>query len=127
MSVNWKIVAVISAMIAAASCAAVERDAFKATGFWHMTADEDNGPLGEVIEFRADGTYASYDRDCSVLAAVKFHVHDQDVYVTSTIPGKGPVAVIFHPSADGSRLSFTSPRTRNNAIYERIPGNKCAW
>ena len=116
------------ALVAATSCSAAEPpkeiEAWM-VGFWHMTADEDNGPLGGVLEFRPDGTYVGYDAACNSLGEIDYHVHRGDIYVTNTIPGKGPVSVIFHPSQDKAKLTFTSPRTRNNAIYERVPGNKC--
>lgn len=95
------------------------------SGFWHLTADEDNSPLGSVMEFRSDGTYIGYDRACKPLGMLGYHVHRGEIYVTSEIPGKGPIAVVFHPGPDRSKLTFTSSRTRNNAIYERVPGNKC--
>lgn len=95
-------------------------------GYWQMTADEDHGPLGEMMEFRDDGTYVWHDRSCRPMPPLPFHVHNGDIYVTNVIRGKGPVAVIFHPDADHRRLSFTSPRTKNNAYYAHLQGNPCA-
>lgn len=94
-------------------------------GYWQMTADEDGGPLGEMMEFRKDGTYVWHAPNCRALAPLPFHMYGGDIYVTNMIPGKGPVSVIFHPSADHRRLSFTSPRTKNNAYYTRLTGNPC--
>ena len=53
------------------------------------------------------------------------HWWSGDLYVTSEIPGKGPISIVFRPNADGSKLTFTSPRTRNNAVYARIPKIPC--
>jgi hypothetical protein len=94
-------------------------------GYWQMTADEDGGPLGEMMEFREDGTYVWHDSHCRGLSPLPFHIYDGDIYVTNMIPDKGPVSVIFHPSADHQRLSFTSPRTKNNAYYRHLTGNPC--
>ena len=126
---TWKLVAVAFAVILTSSCNRVAEQSPSeawATGFWRMTADEDNGPLGEVIEFTADGDYVWYGRECTAYPKIDAHVHNGDIYVTNTIPGKGPVAVIFHPNADHTQLTFTSPRTKNNATYERLTGTKCA-
>lgn len=94
-------------------------------GFWKMTADEDGGPKGTFVEFRANGTYVSYDESCNKFPAIGFHIHDGDIYVTNLIPGKGPVSVIFHPNQERTKLVFTSPRTQNNAVYERATVSHC--
>lgn len=93
-------------------------------GVWTATSDEDGTPA-DVMEFRADGTYINYGINCAVSGKSPFHVYAGDIYVTSEIPGKGPVSVVFRPSADKTKLTYTSPRTRNNAIYERLPSNPC--
>lgn len=90
-----------------------------------MTADEDNGPVGGVIEFRANGDYIHYDKYCNLFPTAKYHVHRENIYVTNEIPGKGPVSVIYHPDANRSTLTFTSARTHNNAVYERLNGDEC--
>ena len=90
-----------------------------------MTADEDHGPLGEVMEFTRDGGYVWLGHDCTARPKLDAFVHDGNIYVTNIIPGKGPVAVIFHPNAEHTELTYTSPRTKNNATYERVTGNKC--
>ena len=94
-------------------------------GIWKMTADEDNGPLGELVEFTVDSKYYFYGKDCLSMKPLGFHIHDGDIYVTNTIQGKGPVSVIFHPADDRSTLVFTSPRTFNNAIYRKTPLTAC--
>jgi hypothetical protein len=71
------------------------------------------------------GKYTNYGVGCAVNAEMQFHTHAGDVYVTSEIPGKGPVALVFRPSADKSKLIYTSPRTRNNATYARLTPNPC--
>lgn len=107
-----------------AGCTNTSAQAGSHVGFWRMTSDEDNGPLGEIFEFRASGEYVYYDRECKPFPALRYHLYDGDVYVTNTIPQKGPVAVVFHPEPDG-RLSYTSPRTHNRAWYERVAEGKC--
>jgi len=94
-------------------------------GFWQMIEDEDGGPLGSVIELRSDHKYVAYAKDCSPYPAMPFHVHAGDVFVSNDIPGKGPVSVLFRPSADGTKLTFTSPRTLNNAVYAFHSTNPC--
>ncbi len=121
------LVAVVSISALLLSCAVVGEtpDDPWMTGFWRMTADEDGGEVGGVIEFRADGTYVGYDPSCNAFPAIGFHVFNGDIYVTNMIQGKGPVSVIYHPNNDRTRLTFTSPRTKNNAIYERSASKKC--
>lgn len=90
-----------------------------------MIHDEDKGPLGELIEFTASGEYFSYGKKCTSGKPMRFHVHDGDVYVTSMIKGKGPVSVVFHPVENHAKLTFTSPRTFNNATYSKVSPAPC--
>ena len=108
------------------ACSASDRsDPTWVIGYWHMTSDEDNESIGGVIEFRANGQYIGYDKNCNLYPTAEYHGHRGNIYVTSEIPGKGPVSVIFHPNSNRSTLTFTSARTHNNAVYERLAGNKC--
>jgi hypothetical protein len=88
-----------------------------------MTEDEDGTP-SDTIEFRADGSYVNYGYGCR-LASAKYHVGAEDIYVTHEIPGKGPIALVFRPTKDRTKLTYTSPRTRNNAVYERLSKSPC--
>src|SRR4249919_4090906 len=111
----FRITALIGALLVATSCSARDReapDAAGVSGFWQMTADEDHGPLGEVLEFRTGGIFVAYDKDCNSLGEFDYHAYRGDIYVTNVIPGKGPVSSIFHPREDQRTLTFTSPRTR---------------
>ncbi len=94
-------------------------------GAWKLTHDEDGGD-SDVIEFRAGGDFISWGSKVPcVPRQVKFHVHASDVYVTVEIPRKGPVASVFRPNADRTKLTYTSQETLNNATYERIDRNPC--
>ena len=116
----------IAIALGSVACSASNRsDSTWVVGYWHMTSDEDNGPIGGVVEFRANGEYIGYDKNCNLYPAAQYHGHRGNIYVTSEIPGKGPVSVIFHPNSNHSALTFTSARTHNNAVYERLAGNKC--
>ena len=121
---NFKNIAIALVLLLGTSCSAASPTASDHIGFWRMVADEDNGPLGDVFELRSDGNYVVYDATCSAFPGVSYHVYKTNIYVTSVIPDKGPVAVIFHPESAG-KLSFTSPRTRNRAWYERVPSGRC--
>lgn len=94
-------------------------------GYWQMIQDQDNGPIGELVEFKSNGTYIFHGKECVQSQPVEFHIHMGEVYVTNFIPDKGPVSVIFHPSDDRKQLSFTSPRTFNNAVYQRVDITSC--
>lgn len=91
-------------------------------GYWSQTYNEDGPAGGDTFEFRADGSFVGYARDCRSLPVDRFHMHQGNVYVTRSIPGKGPISVLFVPSADHKRLTFTSPRTGNNAAYSPVAG-----
>jgi hypothetical protein len=93
-------------------------------GVWTATYDEDGTPA-DVFELRGDGTYVNFGIDCNVAEEMPYHMFRGDIYVTSEIPGKGPISIVFRPSADGSKLTFTSPRSRNNATYEKLATNPC--
>ena len=94
-------------------------------GFWHMTKDEDGGAIGAEVEFRADVNYVGYDKNCKTYPPTTYFLHNDDVFVVYVVPGKGPVSVIYHPNSAHSQLTFTSVRTRNNAVYERAPAHRC--
>lgn len=83
-------------------------------GTWVKTIDEDNGPPDSVT-FRSDGTFATYDKQCRVHTNAYF-VEKGMIFLIIPLK-KGPVALIFRPNADKSSMSFTSPRTQNNAVY----------
>src|SRR5262245_7216000 len=68
-------------------------------GFWHMTKDEDGGPTGSEVEFRADGNYVAYDKNCKTYPSTTYFLHNEDVFVVYVVPGKGPVSVIYHPNS----------------------------
>lgn len=92
-------------------------------GVWSMTEDEDGTPE-ETIEFRTGGIFVTYGSRCRPATATYREVAG-DIYVTYEIPGKGPVVMVFRPSKDHLKLTYTSPRTRNNAVYERLAKNPC--
>jgi len=94
-------------------------------GTWTVTADEDGTP-SDTATFTKDGKYINYGFSCSVHSEMPFHIYAGDIYITSEIPGKGPIAIVFRPSKDHHKLTYTSPRTRNNAVMERLPSNPCA-
>jgi hypothetical protein len=94
-------------------------------GYWQLATDEDGGFKGmDVDEFRPDGTYSILGHNCNPQLG-RYHVFDGDIYVTFDVPGKGPIALIFRPSVTKKTLTYTSPRTRNNATFEKLPGSPC--
>jgi len=94
-------------------------------GIWQMTEDEDKGPTGELVLFTADGKAHFYDKDCLPMPPIGFHIYDGDVYMTALIPGKGPVSHVLHPIEGHTKLTFTSPRTFNNATYSKTQLTAC--
>ena len=77
------------------------------------------------MEFRTDGTMVRYEDSCEPLPALTYFLNYGDIYVSTTIPGKGPVAIIFHPNSVHTQLTLTSYRTRKNAVFERKDGGHC--
>lgn len=92
-------------------------------GAWTVEHDEDGTPP-DVMAF-IPGKYVGYGVNCAYRMESPMHVYTGDVYVTFEVPGKGPIALIFHPTESGSKLTFTSPRTRNNAVYKKLDKNPC--
>jgi hypothetical protein len=122
---NRNIQAIALVGVLAASTAACAEEPASLVGVWTATSDEDGTPA-DVFDIKPDGTYVNYGIGCRVNAEMPYHLFRGDLYVTSEIPGKGPVAIVFRPNADGSKLTYTSPRTRNNAVYEKLPSNPCS-
>jgi hypothetical protein len=93
-------------------------------GFWELSHDEDGSPK-DTMEIRSDGTYISHGWTCQKADVIPYHIYNGDMYATVEIPGKGPISIIFRRHKDDT-LSFTSPRSRNNAYYSRLNKNPCA-
>jgi hypothetical protein len=95
-------------------------------GYWYAIADEDNtnNTDADWNELRADGTYVNISPDCRRVYG-KFHIFEGDVYITYEIPKKGPIAMIFRPSKSKVQLTYTSPRTRNNATMSKVEHTSC--
>ena len=92
-------------------------------GFWRLTSDEDGPPSGNFMEFRPNGTSLLYDRSCAEFLTQKVHVFEGDIFLSAELPGKGPIGVILRPNSDHTHLTYTSLRTKHNAVYERA--KKC--
>jgi len=108
------------------SAAAASESPVWLIGQWTLAEDEDGGPPGmDLDEFFEDGRYIIYGPNCRESVAT-WHMFRGDIYVTLDVRGKGPIALIFHPNAEHTALTFTSPRTRNNAIYRRATTSVCS-
>ncbi|MDC8013873.1 hypothetical protein [Tahibacter soli] len=95
-------------------------------GRWLLAEDEDGSRPGtDLTEFRADGRFVVYGPGCTESVVATYHVHNGDIFVSVEIPNKGPLAMVFRPSADHEKLTYTSHRTRNNAVYRRAPASIC--
>ncbi|MGY0613460.1 MULTISPECIES: hypothetical protein [unclassified Luteimonas] len=92
-------------------------------GFWELDYDEDGTPR-DTMEFTAEGRYVMHGIECDLMESFPYHVYRGNLFVALDVPDKGPIAMIFHSNVDG-RLSFTSPRTRQNAYYKRLSADPC--
>jgi len=91
-------------------------------GTWQKTLDEDGSPA-DALTFKPDGTWIAYGPQCQQ-AIYHYFLHEGDVFLV--LPqSKGPVALVFHPNTGKTTLTFTSPRTKNNAIYEKVAHPIC--
>jgi len=91
-------------------------------GTWQKTQDEDNSP-DDVMKFNSDGTWIAYGPGCQE-KLFQYFLHEGNVFLVIPIE-KGPVSLVFRPSLDKKQLTFTSPRTMNNAIYEKVDKPFC--
>lgn len=92
-------------------------------GVWEKTYDEDHAPP-DTVKFLPNGTFISYGKNCEERIFL-YHLHAGNVYLDIEIPGKGPVALVSRPNQAHTKLTFTSPRTLNNATYERVAHPTC--
>jgi hypothetical protein len=90
-------------------------------GFWTQVVDEDGRAGDETLLFRRDGSVAVYGSKCQEFPAGTFHLYKGNVYATFKAP-KGLVSAIYVPSKNHDHLTFTSPRTGNNAVYAPATG-----
>lgn len=99
-----------------------EDDASWLSGSWTKTADEDKGPA-DVVEFLANGSFVTFGPNCQATFN-SFFIRDGFIYVT-VVGTNGPIALMFVPSVDRKKLTFTSPRTFHLATYERTTTPSC--
>jgi hypothetical protein len=118
MSMKNSVVALLalSACFNSFSTRAAENIPSWLVGRWTVVFDEDGTPP-DFADFTANGKYINRGFDCGVRAEMPFH--------TAEIPKKGPIALVFRPSQDKKKLTYTSPRTRHNAVMQKVAGNKC--
>lgn len=90
-------------------------------GFWAQVLDEDGLPDDDTLQFRMDGSFVVYGSKCQEFPAGEFHLHKGNIYATFKTP-KGLVSAVYVPSQQHQRLTFTSPRTGNNAVYAPARG-----
>jgi hypothetical protein len=109
--------------LAPTACSSAASQEAWMSGTWTATSDEDGTPA-DIFDFTADGKYVNYGIDCAVRSEMPYHVYAGDIYISIELE-KGPISIVFRPSADKTKLTFTSPRTRNNAVYERLRVNPC--
>jgi len=109
--------------ISSGTLAASERPTWL-LGVWQLTQDEDGFAGTDLNEFRADGHFVIYGPNCRENLGT-YHLYGDDAYISFDVPGKGPIAMVYRPSADHSKLTYTSPRTRHNAVYERASTPPC--
>jgi hypothetical protein len=87
-------------------------------GFWRLAHDDDGLGISDVLEIRKNGTWVNYTPRCDTSKGL-FDVFHDDLIVVSERK-KGPTAIVFRANSEHTRLTFTSPRTLNNSIYERV-------
>jgi hypothetical protein len=104
-----------------AGCARATQAPAWAVGFWAQVLDEDGRPGDDTLHFREDGTLVVYGSKCQQFPAGEFHLYQGNIYATFKTP-KGLVAAVYVPSQQHQRLTFTSPRTGNNAVYAPAKG-----
>lgn len=92
-------------------------------GLWQNTYDEDHS-LPDTFEFHPDGTWTLYAPNCNQVSGV-FHAPGNDLFIVMEVVGKGSIALVFHPNSSHTKFTYTSPRTRNNATYERVSIAPC--
>lgn len=112
-----------AAAAAAPAPAAGGKDLGWLVGPWAKKAAEKKSP-DDVVEFREDGTFVTYGPGCQRTFSSYF-LRDGYIYITIVAPLKGPIALMFVPSEDRKSLTFTSPRTFENATYEKAPSAEC--
>ncbi|WP_157616974.1 hypothetical protein [Rhodanobacter sp. Soil772] len=104
-----------------ASCARAEQVPAWAEGFWAQVVDEDGRPGDDTLKFRKDGSFVVYGSKCQEFPVGEFHLYKGNIYATFKTP-KGLVSAVYIPSKKHQRLTFTSPRTGNNAVYAPAKG-----
>ena len=104
-----------------ASCARADQVPAWTVGFWTQIVDEDGRPGDDTLKFRKDGSFVVYGSKCQQFPVGEFHLYKGNIYATFKTP-KGLVSAVYVSSQNNKRLTFTSPRTGNNAVYAPAKG-----
>jgi hypothetical protein len=116
---RWMIFAFLGTLGASTTAHAQQMSPSWLVGTWTVISDEDHTPP-DFADFTVDGKYINHGFNCSIRAEMSFHIYNGDIYVTAEISGKGPIAMVFRPSSDKKTMSYTSPRTHNNAVMAQV-------
>jgi len=115
------IILILSSLLCTDSARAAQAPAWL-IGYWAQVADEDGRPGDDTLRFRKDGFVVVYGPKCQALPPSGFHLNKGNIYATFETP-KGLISAVYVPSQNHQRLTFTSPRTGNNAVY--APAKRC--
>ena len=91
-------------------------------GTWELKFDPDKMPK-DWLEFRPDGTFVSTQLNCNKSSG-RYHLHEGDIYFAIEPDGKF-LANGMRPNPEKNKLLYTSPRSRNTSIYEKVQGTGC--
>ena len=118
-----RMMAIAAILLFCTSCSAAPVvDTSWLVGSWEKIQDED-GPSKDVIRFNDDGTYVSFGPNCEE-RSLQYFVWNGNVFLMVDMP-KGPVALVFRPDTTHQQMTFTSPRTLNNALYKKAESSSC--
>ena len=80
------------------------------------------------MEFRADGSYILYDKDCdpeNEPGEITYRDFGDEIQAQSHPVYEKPWTLVFRASPDKKSLTLTFPDAGTTATIERMPENKC--
>jgi hypothetical protein len=91
-------------------------------GTWELKLDPDNMPT-DWLEFRPDGTFVGTQLNCNK-ASGRYHLYEGDIFFAIEPNGKF-LANGMRPNLEKNKLLYTSPRSRNTSVYEKVQHIGC--
>jgi hypothetical protein len=86
-------------------------------GYWHYTFDD--GSTTDAIEFRKNGEYVDYSKDCIPVGTGRFELKNGSIYIIRTRSGIDKISSPMVPTGDHKHLIVVLKNNGKRASFWR--------